>query len=116
MDEPNFSNAYAKLCKEISMMQVPVNAKDANEENTPECVNFRKLLVTRCQTEFEKNSAEETVVSHQKLKEIEECEDPEKKKELQLQLEEEERRIRMKSVGTIRFIGKTFILFFNSHC
>ncbi|GJQ70481.1 putative RNA binding protein [Trypoxylus dichotomus] len=103
VDEPNFSVAYALMCKELALMQVPANNKRDGEAS----VNFRKLLVTRCQMEFEKNSVDETT-RNGKVKEIEECTDPEKKKELQLLLEEDDRRIRRKSVGNIRFIGELF--------
>ncbi|XP_050307048.1 eukaryotic translation initiation factor 4 gamma 1-like isoform X3 [Anthonomus grandis grandis] len=99
-DEPNFSVAYAMMCKEIQNMQVP-----AGDEK--KSVAFRTLLVGRCQQDFEKNSVDESGRSA-KIKEIEECTDPEKKKELQEDLEEYDRRLRMKSVGTIRFIGELF--------
>ncbi|PNF16446.1 hypothetical protein B7P43_G10313 [Cryptotermes secundus] len=105
VDEPNFSEAYANMCKVLSMsMQPQVDRK----KDEPE-FSFRKLLVNRCQGEFEKNSQVE-LNREAKLKEIEETTDPEKKKELQLIFEEEERRIRMKSVGNIRFIGELFKL------
>lgn len=103
VDEPNFSVAYALLCRELALMQVPANT-DKNMSAT-EYVNFRKLLVTRCQMEFEKNSVDEKY-RNDKVIEIENCTDPERKKELQLNLDEDDRRIRMKSVGYIRFIGK----------
>jgi translation initiation factor 4G len=69
--------------------------------------NFRKLILTRCQTEFEKNTVDENARC-EKLKEIEECTDPERKKELQVNFDDEERRIRVKSLGNIRFIGELF--------
>ncbi|KRT79506.1 hypothetical protein AMK59_7397 [Oryctes borbonicus] len=103
VDEPNFSVAYALMCKELALMQVPNNSNKKDGDS----VNFRKLLVTRCQMEFEKNSGDENA-RNAKIKDIEECTDPEKKKELQLLLEEDDRRIRRKSVGNIRFIGELF--------
>ncbi|XP_017771078.1 PREDICTED: eukaryotic translation initiation factor 4 gamma 3-like isoform X2 [Nicrophorus vespilloides] len=101
VDEPNFSVAYALMCKELALMEVPVSP------GSSECVNFRKLLITRCQVEFERNSYEETT-RNEKLKEIGECTDPEKKKELTLILDDDDRRLRRKSVGNIRFIGELF--------
>ncbi|RZC05037.1 eukaryotic translation initiation factor 4 gamma 3-like, partial [Asbolus verrucosus] len=104
VDEPNFSVAYALMCRELALMQVPA----ANStEDKKEVVNFRKLLVTRCQIEFEKQSFDESI-RNDKVKEINECNDQEKKKELQFDLEEYDRRLRMKSVGNIRFIGELF--------
>lgn len=82
-------------------MQVTNDSKDTST------ANFRKLILTRCQTEFEKNTADENALS-EKHQEISECTDPEKKKELQVSLENEERKMRVKSVGNIRFIGELF--------
>lgn len=70
VDEPNFSVAYALMCKELALMEVPATARKEGES-----VNFRKLLVTRCQLEFEKQSVDETA-RNAKVKEIEECTDP----------------------------------------
>ncbi|KAF2880179.1 hypothetical protein ILUMI_25980 [Ignelater luminosus] len=105
VDEPNFSVAYALLCRELALMQVP--ATDVKKKDGQEFVNFRKLLVTKCQLKFEKYSLDE-IERNQKVKDIEECTDPEKKKDMQLNLEEYDRRLRMKSVGNIRFIGELF--------
>ncbi|XP_024939403.1 eukaryotic translation initiation factor 4 gamma 1 isoform X9 [Cephus cinctus] len=107
VDEPSFSVAYALMCKELGMMEVNGGDKKTLSGRQESSGNFRKLIITRCQMEFEKNSADESA-RVQKLKEIEECTDPDKKKELQATFEEEERRIRVKSVGNIRFIGELF--------
>lgn len=94
------------MCKELALIQVPAEQQNG-QSTTGEYVNFRKLLLSRCQNEFEKNKVDESA-REIKLKEIEECTDPEKKKELQFILEEEERKIRVKSVGNVRFIGELF--------
>nr|CAD7592212.1 unnamed protein product [Timema genevievae] len=52
VDEPSFSVAYAQMCKVLSNMQVP-NERKTKEDS--EFVEFRKLLVNRCQHEFEKS-------------------------------------------------------------
>ncbi|XP_044726466.1 eukaryotic translation initiation factor 4 gamma 1-like isoform X3 [Chrysoperla carnea] len=104
IDEPNYSVAYALMCRELALMQVPAERKNSND---PGFVNFRKLLITRCQMEFEKTYVDEKA-RKLKVKEIEDETDPEKKKELQLQLEEDDRRVRLKSVGNVRFIGELF--------
>ncbi|CAG9558433.1 unnamed protein product [Danaus chrysippus] len=102
IDEPNFSEAYAAMCSKLSMLKVPSN-------NAPDqCVNFRALIVTRCQNQFVTDKVDEQVLKLEK--EISECTDPTKKKELQLQLEEENRRVRMRSVGNVRFIGELYKL------
>lgn len=55
--------------------------------------------------EFEKNYVVE-IEREEKKRDIEKNEDKEKKKELKIKFEEEERRIRMKYLGNIRFIGE----------
>ncbi|XP_063903275.1 eukaryotic translation initiation factor 4 gamma 1-like isoform X2 [Zophobas morio] len=104
MNESKFSVAYALMCKKLALTQVPA----ANStEDKKEFVQFRKLLVTRCQLEFEKQSYDDSI-RNDKVIEIGECTDFEKKKKLQFELEEYDRRLRMKSVGNIRFIGELF--------
>jgi translation initiation factor 4G len=71
IDEPNFSEAYANMCKVLSGIQVPAEHRNKDE---PE-YNFRKLLVNRCQIEFEKNSVVE-LNREAKLREIEQSTDP----------------------------------------
>lgn len=104
IDEPNFSEAYAAMCNKLSMLKVP-----ADNPTTPDqCVNFRALIINRCQKQFEIAKVDEHVLKLEK--ELAECNDPVKKKELQLMLEEENRRIRMRSVGNVRFIGELYKL------
>lgn len=79
-----------------------VSNDDNNESKESKTANFRKLIITRCQAEFEKNDSSDEDLQKKKLQAIEECTDPEKKKELQLNFEEEERRLRLRSVGNIR--------------
>ena len=60
MDEPGFAVEYAKMCKNLNM-------KNVKDPTTGEVVNFRKLLITRCQIEFQKDYMEG--IDPQKLKE-----------------------------------------------
>jgi translation initiation factor 4G len=55
---------YAKMCQALSTKEV------ASAANPAETTNFRKLLLTRCQKEFEKDSAGLVDVENKK-KEIE---------------------------------------------
>ncbi|CAH1141154.1 unnamed protein product [Phyllotreta striolata] len=107
VDEPNFSVAYASMCGHLALIQVPKSTSGKDKDDKEEFVNFRKLLITRCQQEFEKQSVDESF-KEQKLKEIEECTDPDKRKDIEFDFEEHLRRVRMKSVGNIRFIGELF--------
>lgn len=69
VDEPSFSVEYALLCKELAMMEVAGS-------DTQDCsISFKKLIITRCQKEFEKNPIDD-VARNRKIKEIDECSDP----------------------------------------
>ncbi|KAJ0183840.1 hypothetical protein K1T71_000263 [Dendrolimus kikuchii] len=104
IDEPNFSVAYAAMCNKLSTLKVPAD----NPTNPDQCVNFRALIINKCQNQFETDKVDEQVLKLEK--ELEECTDPTKKKELHLMLEEENRRVRMRSVGNVRFIGELYKL------
>ncbi|KAL0277381.1 UNVERIFIED_CONTAM: hypothetical protein PYX00_004693 [Menopon gallinae] len=106
VDEPSFSVAYAQMCNSIQHIQITTD----DDQGKKVVTTFKKLLITRCQMEFEKDTSAEMKRKEEKLAEIEQEPDPEKKKLLQLMFEEEERRIRMKSVGNSRFIGELYKL------
>lgn len=105
IDEPNFSVAYAQLCHKLSEKCFAVDA-DAKQ------AKFKKTLITKCQNEFQNHViVDEAKVAeklHPLLQKIEEANDPDKKAEYQANYEEEERKLRRRSVGTVRFIGELF--------
>lgn len=68
VDEPSFSVEYALLCKELALMEVADSDQDSS-------ISFKKLIITRCQKEFEKNPIDD-VARTRRIKEIEECTDP----------------------------------------
>ncbi|CAB3225463.1 unnamed protein product [Arctia plantaginis] len=104
IDEPNFSEAYAAMCNKLSVLKVP-----ADNPTTPDqCVNFRPLIITKCQNQFVTDKIDEQVLKLEK--ELAECTDPAKKKEIALMIDEENRRARMRSVGNVRFIGELYKL------
>lgn len=102
ISEPNFSVAYANLCNYLSLLKVPSITKPGDD------VNFRKLLITRCQEEFEEIIAEEATLNKKK-QEIKNAKNEEQKKRL-TELEEEFSAAKRRSVGNIRFIGELFKL------
>ncbi|XP_071454383.1 eukaryotic translation initiation factor 4 gamma 1-like [Hetaerina americana] len=106
VDEPNFSVAYAELCNYLNSQNISRHAQKNSEESSSD---FRKILLKRCQTEFEKDKATGRGLT-EKLKEIDKETSEEKRKELKLQIEEDERRMRRKSVGVTRFIGELYKL------
>ncbi|XP_072101349.1 eukaryotic translation initiation factor 4 gamma 3 isoform X4 [Mobula birostris] len=103
IDEPNFSVAYANMCRCLTMLKVPVSDKPGVS------VNFRKLLLNRCQKEFEKDKADD-VVNEKKQKEIDATIKSEEKSRLQDELEESKDKARRRSIGNIKFIGELFKL------
>lgn len=115
IDEPNFSSAYAQLCQKLSR---PMEEKEEAERKLSEKGNkdanqatFKKELLNKCQTEFNTHVANENSI-REKLRpmqsELNETNDQNRKNELRMQLEEEERKLRRRSVGTVRFIGELY--------
>ncbi|XP_067659282.1 eukaryotic translation initiation factor 4 gamma 1-like [Haliotis asinina] len=102
ISEPAFSVAYANMCRYLLTLKVPSDSKQG------ETVNFRVILLTRCQREFEKDNDAQVDLDRRK-KAIEEA-DPEKKKELKEELEIAATTARRRSIGNIRFIGELFKL------
>jgi translation initiation factor 4G len=100
IDEPGFSVAYAKMCLDLQKREAAT--KGAKSQ-------FRKLLITRCQTEFEKDYMD----AADKLKYEEEMKTEKSKdvrKKLQAEFEGKERKARHRSLGNIKFIGELYKL------
>ncbi|XP_063173601.1 eukaryotic translation initiation factor 4 gamma 3 isoform X11 [Candoia aspera] len=103
IDEPSFSVAYANMCRGLVMLKVPMADKPGST------VNFRKLLLNRCQKEFEKDKADDDVFE-KKQKELEAAAMPEERTRLHDELEEAKDKARRRSIGNIKFIGELFKL------
>ncbi|XP_039365456.1 eukaryotic translation initiation factor 4 gamma 3 isoform X9 [Mauremys reevesii] len=103
IDEPSFSVAYANMCRCLVTLKVPMADKPGST------VNFRKLLLNRCQKEFEKDKADDDVFE-KKQKELEAAITPEEKTRLHEELEEAKDKARRRSIGNIKFIGELFKL------
>uniref|UniRef100_A0A8C9GKL6 Eukaryotic translation initiation factor 4 gamma 3 n=1 Tax=Piliocolobus tephrosceles TaxID=591936 RepID=A0A8C9GKL6_9PRIM len=103
IDEPSFSVAYANMCRCLVTLKVPMADKPGNT------VNFRKLLLNRCQKEFEKDKADDDVFE-KKQKELEAASAPEERTRLHEELEEAKDKARRRSIGNIKFIGELFKL------
>ncbi|XP_069096175.1 eukaryotic translation initiation factor 4 gamma 3 isoform X10 [Pleurodeles waltl] len=103
IDEPSFSVAYANMCRCLATLKVQMTDKPAST------VNFRKLLLNRCQKEFEKDKVDDDVFER-KQKELESSKTPEEKNRLQEELEEAKDKARRRSIGNIKFIGELFKL------
>ncbi|CAB1349176.1 unnamed protein product [Coregonus sp. 'balchen'] len=102
ISEPNFSVAYANMCRCLMGLKVPTTDKPGVT------VNFRKLLLNRCQKEFEKDK-DDDVIFEEKQKELDAAATEEKDR-LKAELEEAKDKARRRSLGNIKFIGELFKL------
>ncbi|KAG7478452.1 hypothetical protein MATL_G00080790 [Megalops atlanticus] len=103
IDEPSFSVAYGNMCRCLATLKVPM----AEKPNTT--VNFRKLLLNRCQKEFEKDKVDD-VVFERKQRELDSAASASERERLQEELEEAKDKARRRSIGNIKFIGELFKL------
>ncbi|XP_078338114.1 eukaryotic translation initiation factor 4 gamma 1-like isoform X6 [Crassostrea virginica] len=103
ISEPGFSVAYASMCRYLAMIKVASNTKQG------EFVNFRAILLTRCQKEFEKDKDSEKEMEERR-KVIDKTQDSKEKEELEAELVLSETKARRRSLGNIRFIGELFNL------
>nr|XP_020451380.1 eukaryotic translation initiation factor 4 gamma 1-like isoform X3 [Monopterus albus] len=103
ISEPNFSVAYANMCRCLMGLKVPTPDKPGI------FVNFRKLLLNRCQKEFEKDQDDDEIFE-KKQKELEAAKDEEERERLKVELEDARDQARRRSLGNIKFIGELFKL------
>ena len=54
LEEPSFSIAYANLCKVLSPIKV-----ECPHDGKTKVTTFRRVLLTKCQQEFEKDKKED---------------------------------------------------------
>uniref|UniRef100_U3F610 Eukaryotic translation initiation factor 4 gamma 1 n=3 Tax=Micrurus TaxID=8634 RepID=U3F610_MICFL len=103
ISEPNFSVAYANMCRCLMGLKVPTTDKPST------MVNFRKVLLNRCQKEFEKDKDDDEIFE-KKQKEMDEAATPEEKTRLKEELDDARDKARRRSLGNIKFIGELFKL------
>jgi len=85
IDEPNFCEAYANMCRVMSANRIELRVEKAGQP--PPVLEFRKVLLTRCQKEFEKDKSNEEKL--QKLRD-----------ELEAAPEDKKRRDKSEPVGS----------------
>ncbi|KAK3531632.1 hypothetical protein QTP70_025819 [Hemibagrus guttatus] len=121
ISEPNFSVAYANMCRCLMGLKVPTTDKPKVT------VNFRKLLLNHCQKEFEKDKDDDETFE-KKQKELDAATEiittefcgllcytvqhlqEEVRQRLKEELEEAKDAARRRSLGNIKFIGELFKL------
>jgi translation initiation factor 4G len=101
LDEPMYAATYAQMCQALATKQV-VSSTDPTQ-----CVSFRKLLLSRCQKVFQKDS-DILIDVDNKRKEVQKAETKEKKKLLETELISLIDRNRRTALGNIKFIGELY--------
>ncbi|XP_069069081.1 eukaryotic translation initiation factor 4 gamma 1-like isoform X2 [Pleurodeles waltl] len=99
--EPNSSDVYAKLCRSMMGLKVP------SAKNRAQTLNFRKVLLNRCQAEFVKDDRE---MFRKKAVEMDAAGTPEEKIRLNEELELARDQSRRRHLGNIMFTGELFKL------
>ncbi|KAK1784367.1 hypothetical protein P4O66_018177, partial [Electrophorus voltai] len=103
IDEPSFSMAYGNMCSCLAMLKVPMANKPTST------VSFQKLLLNRCQKEFEKDKVNDDVL--EKLRhQLEAATSASERERLEEDLEEAKDKAHRRSIGNIKFIGELFKL------
>ncbi|KAK1784278.1 hypothetical protein P4O66_019977, partial [Electrophorus voltai] len=103
IDEPSFSMAYGNMCSCLAMLKVPMADKPTST------VSFQKLLLNRCQKEFEKDKVNDDVL--EKLRhQLEAATSASERERLEEDLEEAKDKAHRRSIGNIKFIGELFKL------
>merc|ERR1719481_1220095 len=103
VDEPSFSVAYAQMCKVMQMKKVPIEGGKEDE-----FVNFRKLLISRCQKEFEKDYMADLDRDKYKKEMSEAGDNQEEVKRIKAEFEFSEMNLRRRSLGIVQFIGELY--------
>ncbi|XP_055958560.1 eukaryotic translation initiation factor 4 gamma 1 [Patella vulgata] len=93
-----YSLAYANMSRYFIQLKVPSDSKPGEK------VNFRVILLTKCQREFEKDEDVE-IDLEARQKKINEADSEDVKKQLQEEMEVAA-TARRRSIGNIRFIGE----------
>lgn len=110
VNEPNFSEGYAKLCQYLSQCSQRIDS------SSTEHAFFKRTLITKCQFEFEQNVANKNTTEAAlqplmaKMKEFQEKNDMNGVNEVKAQITEEESILRRRLVSTVRFIGELYKL------
>ncbi|XP_076141528.1 uncharacterized protein LOC143124086 isoform X3 [Alosa pseudoharengus] len=100
--EPKFSEAYAHICRCLMGLKVPM------EHEPGRTVNFRKLLLNRCQEEFERGLDVEILEKKKIELKIYACIGMDQQKRLKEELEEIQEQVQKRSVAVVKFIGELF--------
>ncbi|XP_029945098.1 eukaryotic translation initiation factor 4 gamma 3-like [Salarias fasciatus] len=103
IDEPSFSVMYGQLCHRLAHLKVQM----AEKAGSP--VTFRRLLLNRCQKEFDVERSDDVVVQRKQAK-LDSSSSTTEREQLQEELEDVKNKARRRSVGLVKLIGELFKL------
>jgi len=110
IDEPGFSVAYANMCKHLMLIKVQLKDGKSDKDEKPKGdLYFRKILLNRCQKEFEAGALLETDFE-QEFKQIQEIKDEKEREEAEENHNIKTAKAKRRYLGNIRFIGELFKL------
>lgn len=110
VNEPDFSEGYAKLSQYLSHCSQQIDS------SSTERAYFKRTLINKCQLEFEQHVANKNTTEAalaplmEKLKICEKNGDTNGMNEIKVQIAEEESTLRRRLVSTVRFIGELYKL------
>lgn len=110
VNEPSFSEGYAKLSEYLSHCSKQIDSSSA------ERAYFKRTLINKCQTEFEQHVANKNTTEAalaplmEQLKASKEKGDKNGVNEIKAQITEAESILRRRLVSTVRFIGELYKL------
>ncbi|XP_062254974.1 eukaryotic translation initiation factor 4 gamma 3-like [Platichthys flesus] len=102
IDEPSLSVAYGNMCSCLAELEVPIHDEPSRT------VSFIKLLLSRCQQEFEKDKDDDVLIS-MKQKKLDSAPRRDRHRLMQ-ELQEAKDIFRRRSIGYLKFIGELFKL------
>ncbi|KAI8909960.1 hypothetical protein DFJ77DRAFT_112391 [Powellomyces hirtus] len=110
LDEPTFGSMYAQLCHKL-FVELPTVQKWIHADQKDNI--FRKLLLSRCQEEFERSakwSASEELLTEQRREARTRLDTMSDEEKLKIAEEDYERqKLKRRVLGNIAFIGELFI-------
>lgn len=110
VNEPNFSDCYAKLSEYLSHCSKQIDSSSS------ERAYFKRTLINKCQAEFEQHVANKNATEAaltplmEKMTLCEKSGDSNGVNEVKAQIAEEESILRRRLVSTVRFIGELYKL------
>lgn len=115
LNETHFASTYAKLCHTLlTEFQI---VKNPDSSGSGQTVNFRKMLLQKCQQEFERDTDDseesrkrEKIQEEERQKQLDSCETDQQRKELQESFDDIDVRAKRRTLGLMRFIGELYNL------